>query len=157
MMNISQYCKQTWFVVLMVFAIGCSAVSHAFSQPMHALMGNTLNQSTHCMQMNDPTQHQSQTVHGEYHQATDTQHQMAKHIVSPLSTCQVGDADYASSMQSCADCSAAYCQVSNLAVTHQAITLTEPTVSSISDRLLSHYQAQNLLGFRQEILRPPRA
>lgn len=157
-MNFTQYCKHAWFVVFMVFAIGCSAVSHAFSQPMHALMGNALDQSAHCMQMSGSVHHSDdQKAHGEHNNTQHQDHNAVKHAVSQLSICQAGDTNFSSAMQSCADCSAAYCQVSNLAVTQQAVALAVPIFSPMTHHLLGRYKAQHLVGFNQEILRPPRA
>lgn len=143
-----QYFKQTWFVVLMVFAMSWSVVSNAFAQPMHALMGmQQMSQSEHCTQQAvvapDLAKHGS-----SHHQATP-----------PVSNhCQaLQSADHIKMVKSCPDCSTAYCQVSHLAVSQDAVVLRQPAWEVPKQISSTAYQAQHLLGFHQQILRPPRA
>lgn len=148
-----QYFKQTWFVVLMVFAMGCSVVSNAFAQPMHALMENKIDlmteQSVHCMQQMDA---QSDVAKSDYahHQTSSTQPES--------NSCEtLQSTDHMTAVKNCPDCSKAYCQISHLAVSQQAVVLLQPTWELPTHMTKTAYQAQHLLGFTQEILRPPRA
>lgn len=144
-----QYFKQTWFVMLMVFAMSCSVVSNAFAQPMHALMGmQQMSQSEHCMQ---------QAVQADLPQHERPHHQVstAQSVSMACQTLQSTDA--IQTIKNCPDCSTAYCQVSHLAVSQQAVALTQPAWKISVDITHTAYQSQHLLGFHQQILRPPRA
>lgn len=154
-MTVTQSYKRIWFVVLMAFAIGWSAVSYAFSQPMHALMENTMDQSAHCVQMTDSVVHGQD--HGENEQIAHHDHMYAKQAMAQLDHCQSSETHASSTMQGCNDCSALYCQVGNLAVIQQDIIFSQPIITPTINPLLGFYQAQHLVGFHQRILRPPRA
>lgn len=146
-----QYFKQTWFVVLMAFAMSWSAVSNAFAQPMHTLMGMPqMTQSEHCMQ---------QTVQPDSAKHERSHHQMntAQSVSTGCQTQTLQSTDPIQTVKNCPDCSTAYCQVSHLAVSQPAVDLIQPAWEVPVYRINTAYQAQHLLGFHQQILRPPRA
>lgn len=146
MQHIQRY-RPFWLVVLMVFAIGCSAVSNAFAQSMHTLMAAT--SSAHCMQMVDSSGHQQQGPQ---------QHDTVTADLHSSMTCLTGhDMVQSVTHNQCTDCTTLSCQWSNLAVVNAEITFADVVDHVASKDLNTTYQAQHLAGHIQEILRPPRA
>ena len=146
------YFKQTWFVVLLLIAISCSAVSNAFAQPMHALMAIQSTASKHCGQQVD----QAQDIGSHQHQEQSAQ--VAQAHPHSSDACQTTPAlAHHQSVKACADCSTLYCQISHLAISHNATMDVNRVWDRPSNIAQTAYHAQHLSGFHQEILRPPRA
>lgn len=152
--------KQSWFVCLMAFVMGWSSLVYASSMPMHAQM---LQQ-----QMSVHVQQQAEAVAAQHQQHQTTQAQPDCHAAAPVMQHQqhmaqmdmkLCDSHLNSStpVKQCADCAQLHCQTLTVWLdTAVADTLQNIHPDSVSN-LHSRYTAQHLIGYWQEILRPPKA
>lgn len=131
--------------MLLVFAISISGVSNAFSPMMS--MSNAVKKNTsvemspsHC-QLGHDTQ-------------TPAAVQASEHALPQANTdahCQITNA------MDCQSCPLSLCQISVAWLQIEHFATVMPLNHSQKSKFTSHYQAQHLAGFWQEILRPPKA
>lgn len=156
-------------MMLLVFAISISGVSNAFSPMMS--MSNAIQTSdiqknatqaaatpltdTDMIAQMDTSAEMSAS-HCQLGDATQTPTavQASEHALPQANTdahCQITNA------MDCQSCPLSLCQISVawLQIEHFATVL--PLNHSQKSKFTSHYQAQHLAGFWQEILRPPKA
>ncbi|OAL76189.1 hypothetical protein AY606_12770 [Acinetobacter sp. SFB] len=145
--------KQAWFVLLMAFAIGWSSVAFASAKSMHQQMMSELTlQHKHSMPMTTMSGcHDSVST-----QAHTSQHS-AEHVIAPSEQdCHQTMMDQQQHF-SCNDCVQLHCQ--------SLILWLDSDIAEILsfDHIQQHpqrnfnYSAQHLMGFGQQILRPPKA
>ena len=153
--------KQSWFVCLMAFVMGWSSLVYASTMPMHAKM---LQQ-----QISVQVQQQAEVVAAEHQQHQKTKAQPDCHATAPIMQHQQHmtqmdmknpcDSHLSSNtpVKQCADCAQLHCQTMTVWLdTAVADALQNPHPDSVSN-LHSRYMAQHLIGYWQEILRPPKA
>jgi len=144
--------KQAWFVLLMVFAIGWSSVVFASAKPMHQQMITQSSVAQH---------QQAMTAMSGCHESVNAQSHAHQHPSEYVKAPH--DQDCHQTMQnqmqhsSCNDCVPLHCQ----SLTSWLDSQTTELLSF--DHIQEHpqrnfdYSAQHLMGFWQQILRPPKA
>lgn len=166
-------------MMLLVFAISISGVSNAFSPMMS--MSNAA--QTNAIQKNaiQTSDIQKNTTKAAATPLTDTDMiaQMDTSAEMSASHCQLGDATQTptavqasdhtlpqantdahcqiSNAMDCQSCPLSLCQISFAWLQIEHFTTVLPLNYSQKSKFTSHYQAQHLAGFWQEILRPPKA
>jgi len=156
---LAQLCKQTWFVVLMVFVISWSSVAFASVKPLHQQMMDESAAIKH-----QPTAmancHQSQHTlpHMQQHSAEHDQHHFTVHHIEPDSDCHQHTSDHDHQQHfSCNDCVQLHCQSLTTWLDAQIPSFVHLTSVQEQPQLNADYSAQHLSGFWQKILRPPKA
>lgn len=161
----TQLCKQAWFVLLMVFAIGWSGVSIASVKTMQMGM-----QMQHEQMQHQPIQKQKNSSHAAMMQNMSLQ-EMKQHCAD-LAALELQNNELAQNSNDChqqliqaqqvkhADCQHCAlfsCQSSIVWFNTDIPKLIVPEDHFEQNSLQVHYQAQHLAGYWQEILRPPKA
>ncbi|TCB49628.1 hypothetical protein E0H80_11600 [Acinetobacter sp. ANC 4779] len=145
--------NQTWFVLLMVFAIGWSSVTFASAKPMHQQMISELMlQHKHSMPM---------TTMSGCHDSVSTQAHTSQHSAEHLTAPSEQDC-YQTMMDqqqhfSCNDCVQLHCQSLILWLDSETIAFLNLNNIQQHPQHNFNYSAQHLTGFWQQILRPPKA
>lgn len=177
---LTQLCKQAWFVLLMVFAIGWSGVSMASVKTMQMGMQmqhqqdsqqNLQNQSNN--HPNEPLSHaqmmQGMSVQEMKNHCTDLQQQAVTDSkqnhdeshdlqMQNLKNCHAQLIQSKQAQQAtCQDCSLYSCQSSLVWFNADIPQLSPPEHLQNRSVISIAYQAQHLAGHWQEILRPPKA
>lgn len=150
--------KQSWFVCLMAFVMGWSSLVYASSMPMQAQMLqqqlSALEPATEVISTEHP-QHKKQMhiAQSDCHAASMQHHKAAADLQS--SPC---DRDLNStSIKQCADCAQLHCQSLTVWLDTAVAEDLQQLQSDRASNLHSRYNAQHLIGYWQEILRPPKA
>lgn len=152
--------RQSWFVCLMAFVMGWSSFVYASSMPMHAKM---LQQQSSAVQqpstqnVAEHPQHQTLSqAQPDCHAAAPMQH--SQHLAQ-MDLQKPCDSHSSSStpVKQCADCAQLHCQTLSVWLD---TAVADPLLHFSSDpatNLHGRYTAQHLIGYWQEILRPPKA
>lgn len=161
-------------MMLLVFAISSSGVSNAFSPMMsmsnaaqtNAILTNDIQKNatqaaatplTHTdmvAQMDTSAQMSASHCQLGHDTQTPTAAQANDHTLPQANTdahCQI------SNTMDCQSCPLSLCQISVAWLQIEHFTTVLPLNYSQQSIFTSHYQAQHLAGFWQEILRPPKA
>lgn len=147
----------TWFVLLISLLMGWSGIAQASAAPMHQMMLLSMQASSseatasHAAMQNmrldchqatpsHSAEQQTHTLHG------DMEAQNNCHALDTMQSTQV----------QCQECAQYHCQttLTLLDIESLALLQTESTVAQSPPYF--DYQAQHLVGFWQEILRPPK-
>ena len=153
--------RQSWFVCFMAFVMGWSSLVFASTMPMHAKMLQQqmadVQQAT-AVVVSEHEQHQRvDKTQSDCHSTTAAiQHQQHNvHMDAQKNHCQ-SDLN-SNAVKQCADCAQLHCQTLIVWLdTAVADTLQHLPPEALTN-LHSRYTAQHLLGYWQEILRPPKA
>lgn len=157
-----QLCKQTWFVMLMVFAIGWSGVSVASVNSMQISMQMQHEQTSkdHQSMMQQMTVQEMKAHCNDLQQQAVSGNANLSHIqqMQGLKDChtQLLQSKHAQHID-CQNCALFSCQSSIVWFNTDIPKLIIPEDHLEQNSLQVHYQAQHLAGYWQEILRPPKA
>ena len=132
--------KQAWFTLLMVFAIGCSTLSVASAKTMHVSLAPSESISAPC-----------------HHSLSEPRNEIHHHDLSMTSN----PSDHCKSIEhhdeACIDCSFSACQSMLSWIDLQSPQLGIITHTFLDETQIPSVSTQNLSGYWQEILRPPKA
>ncbi|WP_407303650.1 hypothetical protein [Acinetobacter sp.] len=144
---------QLWFVFLMVFAMGWSSVAFASAKPRHQqMMSELMLQHEHSMPM---------TTMSDCHNTVSTQahmqHPLSEYVKAPHDQdCHQTMSDQRQHV-SCNDCVQLHCQSLTLWLDSDISELLSFDNIQEHPQRNFNYSAQHLMGFGQQILRPPKA
>ena len=142
--------QQTWFVLLMAFVLSWSSVSIANAKSMHMpksqVVTPTSMQHDRPYSAKAPVPCHKMPTSSEPARSTDT-----------LATCHAMDFSKTSHQQGCVDCHAVHCQAMNFMLETQIPSLKTQCNQPLVQQFNGQYAAQDLAGYWQEILRPPKA
>lgn len=142
--------QQTWFVLLMTFVLSWSSVSIANAQSIH-----TIGLSTNTAVLSQTQQH----GHNAHAVQPVPCHEMptSTHMAPQTASCHTMDHALQSHQQGCLDCHTLHCHHVNVVLDTQVPTLQRPLYLPLLQQLNAQYLVQDLTGYWQEILRPPKA
>lgn len=144
----------------MAFVMGWSGLVYASSMPMHAkMMQQQWSEVQQLSVQNVPEhqQHQAMSqVQPDCHAAAPMQHQQHLAQMDLQKPC---DSHVSSStpVKQCADCAQLHCQTLTVWLDTAVADSLLHLPSDSATNLHSRYTAQHLIGYWQEILRPPKA
>ena len=151
--------RQSWLVCFMAFVMGWSSLVFASTMPMHAKMLQQQwgdRQQVAAVVVPEHKQHHVAKTHPDCHSTMAVQHQQHNaHMDAQKNHCESGL--QSSAVKQCADCAQLHCQTLTVWLdTSVAESLQQPSPDALTN-LHSRYTAQHLIGYWQEILRPPKA
>lgn len=152
--------RQSWFVCFMVFAMGWSSLVYALAMPMHAqMLQQQLQQQSMVNAELLHSQHQTvQKKQSDCHSADSVKLHQQHALHSDIQKNSDCESHLSSTIQvkQCADCAQLHCQTLSVwldtAVTDPLQYFHAETLTNLHSR----YTAQHLIGYWQEILRPPK-
>lgn len=140
----------SWFVLLITLVMGWSGIAQASAAPMHQMMQLSIQAATGMQSMPDCHQTKSSSP------VSGHQMHMAQTDMTAKSNCHASDMLQNKQVQ-CQECAQYHCQttLTLLDVEPLAVVQLEAALAQSSPHF--RYQAQHLVGYWQEILRPPKA
>lgn len=157
--------RQVWFIILMVFAIGCTGVSAAASKVMHEQMDRVADHQMlkHGLSNTELNTTQPDITQSATHQMSLNCQQMMDHDSSTasleksnLEKSKKSQATQNTQHQHCSDCSPSVCQAMFAWLNTDHIHVLPALITDQNQAFIHAYQAQYLLGYWSEILRPPK-
>ena len=144
-------CNRLTVILLMVFAIGYSSIAIASAQSMH-LTSTSSSTATHHATSSPCSNIQAHAVEPMQNMMT---HEHQQHTSTIAHFDHATDCQSSAHADDCIDCQFNLCQstfnwLQNISLQLAAQLSFEPTIS-----LALPYQAQNLTGYWQVLLRPP--
>ena len=144
----------------MVFAIGCTGVSAAASKVMHEQMDRAADHQMlkHDLSNTEVITTQPDITQSATHQMSLNCQQMMDHDSSTasLEKSKKSQATQNTQHQHCSDCSPSVCQAMFAWLNTDHIHVLPALITDQNQAFIHAYQAQYLLGYWSEILRPPR-
>ncbi len=140
----------SWFVLLIILVMGWSGIAQASAAPMHQMMQLSMQAATGMQSMPDCHQTKSSSP------VSGHQMHMAQSDMTAKSNCHASDMLQNKQVQ-CQECAQYHCQTTLTLLDVEPLALVQLEVALVQSPPHFRYQAQHLVGYWQEILRPPKA
>lgn len=140
----------SWFVLLITLVMGWSGIAQASAAPMHQMMQLSMQAATGMQSMPDCHQTKSSSP------VSGHQMHMAQTDMTAKSNCHASDMLQNKQVQ-CQECAQYHCQTTLTLLDVEPLALVQLEVALVQSPPHFRYQAQHLVGYWQEILRPPKA
>jgi len=130
--------------------MGWSGIAQASAAPMHQMMQLSMQAATGMQSMPDCHQTKSSSP------VSGHQMHMAQSDMTAKSNCHASDMLQNKQVQ-CQECAQYHCQTTLTLLDVEPLALVQLEVALVQSPPHFRYQAQHLVGYWQEILRPPKA
>lgn len=140
----------SWFVLLITLVMGWSGIAQASAAPMHQMMQLSMQAATGMQSMPDCHQTRSSSP------VSGHQMHMAQTDITAKSNCHASDMLQNKQVQ-CQECAQYHCQTTLTLLEVEPLAVVQLEAALVQSSPHFRYQAQHLVGYWQEILRPPKA
>ncbi|MFW1741987.1 hypothetical protein [Acinetobacter johnsonii] len=140
----------SWFVLLITLVMGWSGIAQASAAPMHQMMQLSIQAATGMQSMPDCHQTKSSSP------VSGHQMHMAQTDMTAKSNCHASDMLQNKQVQ-CQECAQYHCQTTLTLLDVEPLAVVQLEAALVQSSPHFRYQAQHLVGYWQEILRPPKA
>ena len=140
----------SWFVLLITLVMGWSVIAQASAAPMHQMMQLSMQAATGMQSMPDCHQTKSSSP------VSGHQMPMAQTDITAKSNCHALDMLQNKQVQ-CQECAQYHCQTTLTLLDVEPLAVVQLEAALVQSSPHFRYQAQHLVGYWQEILRPPKA
>lgn len=140
----------SWFVLLITLVMGWSGIAQASAAPMHQMMQLSMQAATGMQSMPDCHQTKSSSP------VSGHQMHMAQTDITAKSNCHALDMLQNKQVQ-CQECAQYHCQTMLTLLDVEPLAVVQLEAALVQSSPHFRYQAQHLVGYWQEILRPPKA
>ena len=140
----------SWFVLLITLVMGWSGIAQASAAPMHQMMQLSMQAATGMQSMPDCHQTKSSSP------VSGHQMHMAQTDMTAKSNCHASDMLQNKQVQ-CQECAQYHCQTMLTLLDVEPLAVVQLEAALVQSSPHFRYQAQHLVGYWQEILRPPKA
>ena len=140
----------SWFVLLITLVMGWSGIAQASAAPMHQMMQLSMQTATDMQSMPDCHQTKSSSP------VSGHQMHMAQTDITAKSNCHASDMLQNKQVQ-CQECAQYHCQTMLTLLDVEPLAVVQLEAALVQSSPHFRYQAQHLVGYWQEILRPPKA
>ena len=140
----------SWFVLLITLVMGWSGIAQASAAPMHQMMQLSMQAATGMQSMPDCHQTKSSSP------VSGHQMHMAQTDMTAKSNCHSSDMLQNKQVQ-CQECAQYHCQTTLILLEAELLAVVQLEAALVQSSPHFRYQAQHLVGYWQEILRPPKA
>ena len=140
----------SWFVLLITLVMGWSGIAQASAAPMHQMMQLSMQAATGMQSMPDCHQTKSSSP------VSGHQMHMAQTDMTAKSNCHASDMLQNKQVQ-CQECAQYHCQTTLTLLDVEPLAVVQLEAALVQSSPHFRYQAQHLVGYWQEILRPPKA
>ena len=140
----------SWFVLLITLVMGWSGIAQASAAPMHQMMQLSMQAATGMQSMPDCHQTKSSSP------VSGHQMHMAQTDITAKSNCHASDMLQNKQVQ-CQECAQYHCQTTLTLLDVEPLAVVQLEAALVQSSPHFRYQAQHLVGYWQEILRPPKA
>ena len=140
----------SWFVLLITLVMGWSGIAQASAAPMHQMMQLSMQAATDMQSMPDCHQTKSSSP------VSGHQMHMAQTDITAKSNCHASDMLQNKQVQ-CQECAQYHCQTTLTLLDVEPLAVVQLEAALVQSSPHFRYQAQHLVGYWQEILRPPKA
>ena len=140
----------SWFVLLITLVMGWSGIAQASAAPMHQMMQLSIQAATGMQSMPDCHQTKSSSP------VSGHQMHMAQTDITAKSNCHASDMLQNKQVQ-CQECAQYHCQTTLTLLYVEPLAVVQLEAALVQSSPHFRYQAQHLVGYWQEILRPPKA
>lgn len=140
----------SWFVLLITLVMGWSGIAQASAAPMHQMMQLSMQAATGMQSMPDCHQTKSSSP------VSGHQMHMAQSDMTAKSNCHASDMLQNKQVQ-CQECAQYHCQTTLTLLDVEPLAVVQLEAALVQSSPHFRYQAQHLVGYWQEILRPPKA
>ena len=140
----------SWFVLLITLVMGWSGIAQASAAPMHQMMQLSMQAATGMQSMPDCHQTKSSSP------VSGHQMHMAQTDITAKSNCHASDMLQNKQVQ-CQECAQYHCQTMLTLLDVEPLAVVQLEAALVQSSPHFRYQAQHLVGYWQEILRPPKA
>lgn len=140
----------SWFVLLITLVMGWSGIAQASAAPMHQMMQLSIQAATGMQSMPDCHQTKSSSP------VSGHQMHMAQTDMTAKSNCHASDMLQNKQVQ-CQECAQYHCQTTLTLLEVEPLAVVQLEAALVQSSPHFRYQAQHLVGYWQEILRPPKA
>ena len=149
----------SWFVLLIILVMGWSGIAQASAAPMYQMMQLSMQAATSEQSSAHATGRQSMLdCHQTKSSSPVSGHQMhmAQSDMTAKSNCHASDMLQNKQVQ-CQECAQYHCQTTLTLLDVEPLAVVQLEVALVQSPPHFRYQAQHLVGYWQEILRPPKA
>ena len=149
----------SWFVLLIILVLGWSGIAQASAAPMYQMMQLSMQAATSEQSSAHATGRQSMLdCHQTKSSSPVSGHQMhmAQSDMTAKSNCHASDMLQNKQVQ-CQECAQYHCQTMLTLLDVEPLAFVQLEAALVQSSPDFHYQAQHLVGYWQEILRPPKA
>ncbi|MDH1068390.1 hypothetical protein N5B96_02605 [Acinetobacter johnsonii] len=140
----------SWFVLLITLVMGWSGIAQASAAPMHQMMQLSIQAATGMQSMPDCHQTKSSSP------VSGHQMHMAQTDMTAKSNCHASDMLQNKQVQ-CQECAQYHCQTTLTLLYVEPLAVVQLEAALAQSTPHFRYHAQHLVGYWQEILRPPKA
>lgn len=140
----------SWFVLLITLVMGWSGIAQASAAPMHQMMQLSMQAATGMQSMPDCHQTKSSSP------VSGHQMHIAQTDITAKSNCHALDMLQNKQVQ-CQECAQYHCQTMLTLLDVEPLAVVQLEAALVQSSPHFRYQAQHLVGYWQEILRPPKA
>ncbi|MEQ1158388.1 hypothetical protein [Acinetobacter johnsonii] len=140
----------SWFVLLITLVMGWSGIAQTSAAPMHQMMQLSMQAATGMQSMPDCHQTKSSSP------VSGHQMHMAQTDITAKSNCHASDMLQNKQVQ-CQECAQYHCQTTLTLLDVEPLAVVQLEATLVQSSPHFRYQAQHLVGYWQEILRPPKA
>ena len=140
----------SWFVLLITLVMGWSGIAQASAAPMHQMMQLSMQAATGMQSMPDCHQTKSSSP------VSGHQMHIAQTDITAKSNCHASDMLQNKQVQ-CQECAQYHCQTTLTLLDVEPLAVVQLEAALVQSSPHFRYQAQHLVGYWQEILRPPKA
>ena len=140
----------SWFVLLITLVMGWSGIAQASAAPMHQMMQLSMQAATGMQSMPDCHQTKSSSP------VSGHQMHIAQTDITAKSNCHASDMLQNKQVQ-CQECAQYHCQTMLTLLDVEPLAVVQLEAALVQSSPHFRYQAQHLVGYWQEILRPPKA
>ena len=140
----------SWFVLLITLVMGWSGIAQASAAPMYQMMQLSMQAATGMQSMPDCHQTKSSSP------VSGHQMHMAQTDITAKSNCHALDMLQNKQVQ-CQECAEYHCQTTLTLLDVEPLAVVQLEAALVQSSPHFRYQAQHLVGYWQEILRPPKA
>lgn len=140
----------SWFVLLITLVMGWSGIAQASAAPMHQMMQLSMQAATGMQSMPDCHQTKSSSP------VSGHQMHIAQTDITAKSNCHALDMLQNKQVQ-CQECAQYHCQTTLTLLDVEPLAVVQLEAALVQSSPHFRYQAQHLVGYWQEILRPPKA
>ncbi|MNR91915.1 hypothetical protein D3C72_229350 [compost metagenome] len=149
----------SWFVLLITLVMGWSGIAQASAAPMHQMMQLSMQAATsEQSSAHEAGMQTMQDCHQTKSSIPVSEHQMhmAQSDMTTKSNCHASNMLQNKQVQ-CQECAQYHCQTTLTLLEVESLALVQLEVALAQSTPHFRYQAQHLVGYWQEILRPPKA
>ena len=149
----------SWFVLLIILVMGWSGIAQASAAPMYQMMQLSMQAATSEQSSAHATGRQSMLdCHQTKSSSPVSGHQMhmAQTDMIAKSNCHASDMLQNKQVQ-CQECAQYHCQTTLTLLDVEPLAVVQLEAALVQSSPHFRYQAQHLVGYWQEILRPPKA